>query len=230
MTNTAHAMSKEFKGVWIPRAIYNNPKLAPTDKLILSDIYNLCNSSNKYFKANDTISEEVGVSIRTVSRSVTYLIKLGYITTYYDGRVRVVNMTKALDKMARALDKLARQPRQNGFADKPKRLTSIQESIQPSIHISKGVVYPYNEKEFLDAWSIWLGERKAKKLRKYTELGEQTALHNLQKISNNDFNKAILIINNSITHGWQGLFALKEPKNRSFTTTQDTIDWINKKR
>ena len=219
-------LSKEFKGVWIPKEIYQDKELNPTEKLILSDIVTL----GEYFKSNETIGKEVGVSIRTASRSIKKLESMGYITTKLDGRNRVAKMTSTLDKMTSTLAKMAKQPSQNGQAAKPKWLHSIQESIQPKEHISKGVVYPYNETEFLDAWSIWLGERKAKKLRKYTELGEQTALHNLQKISNNDYNKAILIINNSITHGWQGLFALKEPKTRGFEITQNTIDWINKKR
>ncbi len=116
--------------------------------------------------------------------------------------------------MTSTLAKMAKQPSQNGQADKPKWLHSIQDSTQPSIQSSKGVIYPFNETEFIEAWSVWILERKEKRLRKYTHLGEQTALHNLQKISNDNYLTAIQIINNSITHGWQGLFALKEQKTK----------------
>ena len=196
-------MSEKFKGVWIPKAIYEDKNLTPTDKLILSDIATL----NEYFKSNETICKEVGVSKRTAGRSFQKLESLGYITTSLDGRNRVVKMTSTLAKMAK-------QPSQNGQAAKPKWLHSIQESIQPSIQSSKGVIYPFNETEFVEAWSVWILERKEKRLRKYTHLGEQTALHNLQKISNDNYLTAIQIINNSITHGWQGLFALKEQKTK----------------
>jgi len=197
-------MSEKFKGVWIPKAIYEDKNLTPTDKLILSDIATL----NEYFKSNETISKEVGVSERTASRSIKKLESTGYIDTkLFDGRNRVVKLTRAVDKMAR-------QPSQIDQAAKPKWLHSIQESIQPSIQSSKGVIYPFNETEFVEAWSVWILERKEKRLRKYTHLGEQTALHNLQKISNDNYLTAIQIINNSITHGWQGLFALKEQKTK----------------
>jgi len=212
-------ISKKFKGVWIPIAIYQDKQLNPTEKLILSDIAALA----EYFKSSETIATEVGVSRATITRTIQSLKNKGYIVITFNGLNRVIKMSHP--EAQHAPPEAQNEPHRGS-----KRATSIHTNIHPSIHISKGVVYPYNETEFTDAWGIWLGERKAKKLRNYTELGEQAALHNLQKISNNDYNKAILIINNSITHGWQGLFALKEPKTRGFEITQNTIDWINKKR
>ena len=90
------------------------------------------------------------------------------------------------------------------------------------------MVFPFNENEFTEAWSIWIQERKEKQLKNYTQRGEQSALHNLQKISGDDYKKAIQIINNSITHGWQGLFALKEQKtNRPKLNAQEAARWAN---
>ena len=218
-------MSKEFKGVWIPKEIYQDKDLNPTEKLILSDIATL----GEYFKSNETIAKEVGVSIRTASRSIKKLESIGYIDTkLFDGRNRVVKLTRAVDKLTRAVDKMARQPSQIDQAAEPNWLHSIQESKQPSIHISKEVIYPFQNKEFIEAWSVWVLERKEKRLKSYTQRGEQSALHNLQKISGDNYKTAIQIINNSITHGWQGLFALKEQKTRAPKITQNTLDWINK--
>jgi DNA-binding MarR family transcriptional regulator len=273
-------LSKEFKGVWVPKAIYLFKELTPWDKFILSDIHSLCSSNQIYFKSNSTIGEEVGVSIPSVSRSVKKLVQLGLITSTYDGRIRHIKQTKALikkinqatqsdeastqidapptqieeaptqidaplsqidegsnqnDKGSSQRDKGSSQrdkgSSQRDDSDSSERLDSIQESkhlsIQPSIHISKEVVYPFNKIEFIEAWKIWIQERKEKQLRNYTQRGEQSALHNLQKISNDDYKTAIQIINNSITHGWQGLFALKEQKTRFPKITEDTIRWAN---
>ena len=225
-------LSKEFKGVWVPKAIYLFKELTPWDKFILSDIHSLCSSNQIYFKSNSTIGEEVGVSIPSVSRSVKKLVQLGLITSTYDGRIRHIKQTKALikkinqasqfDEGSNQNDKGSSQSdegaNQRDDSDSSERLDSIQESkhlsIQPSIHFNKEVVYPFNKIEFIEAWKIWIQERKEKQLRNYTQRGEQSALHNLQKISNDDYKTAIQIINNSITHGWQGLFALKEPKTK----------------
>ena len=196
-------MSKEFKGVWIPKEIYQDKELNPTEKLILSDIATL----GEYFKSNETIGKEVGVSQCTVSRSITQLCDKGYIQTQYDGRTRLI-------KLQRTLIKLIKQPYQNDIAALSNCKDSIQSSKQSSIHISKEVIFPFQNKDFIEAWSVWVLERKEKRLKSYTQRGEQSALHNLQKISGDDYKTAIQIINNSITHGWQGLFALKEQKTK----------------
>jgi len=213
-------MAKEFKGVWIPKEIYQDRELNPTEKLILSDIAAL----GEYFKSNETIAIEVGISQCTTSRSINKLEKLGYIKTQYNGRTRLI-------KLSRTLIKMIKQPYQNDKADLSNCLHSIQDSIQPSIHVSKEVVFPFQEKEFKDTWGIWIDERKQTGTKKYTARGEQSALHNLQKISNDDYKTAITIINESITHGWRGLFALKGGKQDSpGHNLEEAVAWAYKKR
>ena len=213
-------MAKEFSGVWIPKAIYQNDKLTPTDKLILSDIYNLCAEGGDYFKTNETIAKEVNISVPSVSRTIKKLINLNYIKCEYNGRSRLI-------KMISTLIKLIKQPNQNDKAAISKRLDSIHSSKHIKKHIS--IDYPFNSKEFLDMWAIWLDERKQQKRKKYTARGEQAALHNLQKISNNNEKQAIKIIQQSITQGWQGLFALKGATNRNELNAEQALNWASGK-
>ena len=120
------------------------------------------------------------------------------------------------------------QHRQNGEAATTNCPTSIQESIQDKKQVSKGVdiIYPYESEIFIQTWMIWLQERKEKKLKKYTQRGEQAQLHNLQKISNNDEATAIKIIEQSITQGWAGLFSIKGAKtNRKALDAKKAYDW-----
>ena len=213
-------MAKEFSGVWIPKAIYQNDKLTPTDKLILSDIYNLCAEGGDYFKTNETIAKEVNISVPSVSRTIKKLINLNYIKCEYNGRSRLI-------KMISTLIKLIKQPNQNDKAAISKRLDSIHSSKHIKKHIS--IDYTFNSKEFLDMWAIWLDERKQQKRKKYTARGEQAALHNLQKISNNNEKQAIKIIQQSITQGWQGLFALKGATNRNELNAEQALNWASGK-
>ena len=62
-------------------------------------------------------------------------------------------------------------------------------------------------------WQTWLQERRDRRYKSYTENGEQAALHNLKKMSNDDYRTAIAIIQQSIAQGWQGLFELKGAKS-----------------
>ena len=213
-------MAKEFAGVWIPKAIYQDDKLTPTDKLILSDIYNLCAEGGDYFKTNETIAKEVNISIPSVSRTIKKLINLNYIKCEYNGRSRLI-------KMISTLIKLIKQPNQIDKAAISKRLDSIHSSIHTKEHTSKE--RPFKSKEFNEIWDIWIDERKQQKRKKYTERGEQATLHNLQKISNNDEKTAIKIIQQSITQGWQGLFALKGGANRKQLNAEQALNWASGK-
>ena len=205
-------MAKEFTGVWVPIEIYQDKNLNPTDKFILADILTL----TEYYKSNDTIAIEVGVSKRTATRSIKKLEELGYIKTYFNGRSRIAKMTTPIAKMAKL-------PSQNGEAASPNRPHSIQKSIQKSKHIR--IERPFNSKEFDEIWDIWIDERKQQKRKKYTERGEKATLHNLQKISNNNEKQAIKIIKQSITQGWAGLFALKGGAERKQLDAEQALKW-----
>jgi len=215
-------MAREFTGVWIPKAIYQDDKLSPTDKLILADIFNLCAEGGDYFKTNDTIAKEINISTPSVSRTIKKLTNLSYIKCEYNGRSRLI-------KMISTLIKLIKQPNQIDKAAISKRLDSIHSSKHIKKHISKEVVLPFESDKFKKTWEIWLDERKQQKRKKYTLRGEQAALHNLQKISNNDEKQAIKIIEQSITQGWQGLFALKGGANRNALDTQQALSWASGK-
>jgi len=77
----------------------------------------------------------------------------------------------------------------------------------------RGVVLPFDSKEFADAWDVWITERRERGTKKYTQRGEQAALHKLQNDSQGDEATAIAIIHQSIANGWQGLFPIKNRKN-----------------
>jgi hypothetical protein len=129
--------------------------------------------------------------------------------------------------MISTLIKLIKQPNQIDKAAISKRLDSIHSSIHNKKHISKE--RPFKSKEFDEIWEIWIDERKQQKRKKYTPRGEQATLHNLQKISNNDEKTAIKIIQQSITQGWQGLFALKTAAKRNQLNAEQALNWASGK-
>ena len=206
-------MAKEFTGVWIPKAIYKSQDLNPTDKLILADIFNLCENGGLFFKSNETIANEINISIRSVSRSIKKITDLNFVSCKYDGRARVVILTSTLDTMTSTLDNLTSQQSQSDSSATPNSLYSIhsKEPFKEPFRKQnrKEIVFPFEEKEFLDTWDIWIDERQEHGMNEYTARGEQGALTNLAEISDYDYQTAIDIINQSIIHGWNGLFELR---------------------
>lgn len=96
---------KQYKGVWLPKEILDNPDLTPTEKILLAIIESLddeqaggCYASNKY------LSEKIATTERSTIRCITDLKNKGYLVqTKFDGRVRFLRVTTP---------KLAEQTRQ----------------------------------------------------------------------------------------------------------------------
>jgi uncharacterized protein YdaU (DUF1376 family) len=82
------------------------------------------------------------------------------------------------------------------------------------------VVLPYDSENFQNAWHNWKEYKSIEFGFKYkTEQSEQAALMKLSNETDNE-QHAILSINNSMANGWKGIFAHKEDKNGSKTTSK----------
>lgn len=83
------------------------------------------------------------------------------------------------------------------------------------------LLIPYGD-AFRIAWDEWIAYRKERRLAKYTPISYKKALNNIIKISNNDEQTACLIIEQSISNNWQGLFPLKNIYNGTSNDTGRT--------
>ena len=102
---------RQFKGIWIPRVILENQKLEPIDKILWADIDSFNWDNHTFFKSNTLISEDYGVSERTISRSIKRLHEAKLIKIKTDGRKRTICPT--------SIDNLSTQPRQYVDAASP---------------------------------------------------------------------------------------------------------------
>jgi hypothetical protein len=69
--------------------------------------------------------------------------------------------------------------------------------------------------EFVKHWYLWKEYKSVEHKFKFkSEISESGALTELKNISENNENKAIAIIKQSIAKGWQGLFKLNGEKNK----------------
>ena len=208
-------------GVWIPINIWELSELTLLERYILADICSFHSSNKTYFKTNSKLAEECKVSRSSITRAISNLVSTDHIKIKQSSPVRKL-VPSQIDAPPSQIDSPPTQidaPLSQIDAP-PSQIDAhiskvISKRISKEINtITKEVIYPFTENLFIEAWKVWILERKEKKLRNYTQRGEQSALHNLQKISGDDWKTAIQIINNSITHGWQGLFALKEQKTK----------------
>ena len=212
-------MAKE--GIWIPMEILSLTQLTMVERYILADITHFHDNGKVYFKTNTTLAQECKSSTASITRAISNLVKSSHIKIQQSSPVRKIVPNQIdeppnqideppnhCDEPPNQIDEPPNQIDQHKSKVKSKRKSKIKSKIKIE------VVSPFQEKEFLDTWDIWKEERISNGSKKYTPRGEQGALHELQKISNNDYTTAIEIINRSILQGWRGLFKLKKDKQR----------------
>ena len=79
----------EFKGAWIPACNWLDAGLNAIQKVLLSEVDSFTAREQEYFKANETIAEEMGCSVSTIKRALNHLEAGGYIERVaFDGRRR----------------------------------------------------------------------------------------------------------------------------------------------
>ncbi|KYG89024.1 hypothetical protein A0U40_13435 [[Bacillus] sp. KCTC 13219] len=89
----AEQINRDFKGVWIPKEVWQAKDLGWTEKLLLVEIHSLDNEQG-CFASNDYFSEFFELSKNRISKMVSSLKNKGYITV----RMQYKEGTKSIDK------------------------------------------------------------------------------------------------------------------------------------
>lgn len=150
---------RDFKGVWIPKEVWLDTDLNALDKIILVEIDSLDSGERGCFASNKYLAEFCQCSESKVSRSISKLTKLGYVSVKsFNGRCRVLksllkNVQGSLGKKARqtckqdSLGNNPRQPRQKAEADSAKKQAiNIDNNIDNNIDIKKEINKERKEK------------------------------------------------------------------------------------
>jgi hypothetical protein len=99
-----------------------------------------------------------------------------------------------------------------------------EKDIDKSISKKKTVYYP--DDEMLEsAFQEYLTMRKKIKKPICTDMALHRAMNTIERLSKGDNDLAVKILNQSVDHCWQGLFALKD--NEPHSANKGIIDWDN---
>ena len=209
-------MERQFKGIWIDAEIWLHPKLSAVDKVLLADIHSFTGNGKTFYKTNDTLADELFVSVKTVSRSMKKLSEMGLIRIGGTKRKRLVWSLYQSGQIDQDTRHNVLHTSQNVPSDGTNcPTTNTRTNTTTNTTTKEELVYPFEDERFKTAWAEWIQERRDRKLRKFTFKGEQAALKNLGEISNLDLETAIAIIQQSIAHNYQGLFPIKHDKRTS---------------
>lgn len=142
---------KEYTGVWIPSGVMESTALTPLDKLIYAEMagFIVC------FASNDWFAQRVGRSEATVRRSISRLIKSGYVENLgFDGRrrqLRVRNYVQA------GCAKMSGQPAQkcahnNKDNNKDNISTNVDSGVPQNEAVEKSEYGNHEVNALLELW------------------------------------------------------------------------------
>ena len=218
-------MERKFKGVWIPAEVWLNPALTATEKMLYAEIDSFTGRGATFFKANETIAKDMGVSASTVKRSLSRLIHSGLVVQLsYDGRTRHLQSLDLSDSI-----NLNHEIGQNDPSDRSKenRLIGqndpISKQVKKTIESTIELQLPesFDIDEFRDAWRTWKQYKKEEHRFNYkSSISEETTIHKLHNDTEGSPKRAILAIGNAIARGWKGIF----PQNSDTSEREQPID------
>lgn len=167
---------------------------------------------------------ELGMSEQSVRTSLTKLKSTNEITTKSTNKFTVVNIVKYNDYQEfeipnRPATQPTTQPTTNQQLTTSKEIKKerIEEKKNNKKEISLVLPPEFQTTVFGDAWAKWVSYRKNIRHALVQETAEGQ-IKKLTKMSGGSDTVAAAIIEQSIDHGWQGLFELKENAKKTVST------------
>lgn len=209
--------NRKFLGIWVPAEVWTCRQLTANEKVLLMDIHSLTEKEDgEFWKSNDTIAADMVCSVSTVKRAIKKLHDLGWIDSEQRGKFRFMWTTTKfkMDLVVAHFDpnqvQNEPQPGSKWTTSKTKSITKSKTESKPMSKKNKFISDLFRNCPTLEhTWEVWKGDRKDRKIKPYTALGEQMAIDTLYALSGGNCTTAIRIIRQSIANGYQGLFPLK---------------------
>lgn len=207
---------RDFKGVWIPKEVWLDTRLTALDKVILTEIDSLDQSDRGCYASNKHIAEFCQCSEAKVSKSISLLIKLGYLyLQHFDGRQRELksrftknnslprNFYKAESENLRESNTSTNTPINTDNNKKKERKTSYDEILS--------TVEDSSLKE------LYLEYIKMRKLIKspMTDRALTMLIHKVNDLEPENIDRQKRLLETAIMNNWKSVYPLKdEPKQQ----------------
>lgn len=194
---------RDFKGVWIPKAVWLDERLNALDKVILIEIDSLDQGDRGCYASNKHLAGFCQCSESKVSKAVSKLIKYGYIYVQnFDGRQR---------ELKSSLSENAKQPSKIYYAESenmPESNTKRNTETKKKKESYNAIVEDFTENgELRETIFEYIKMRKLIKAP-MTDRALLLLLHKLQGLST-DTQTQIAILNQAIVNNWKSVYPLK---------------------
>ena len=209
-------MKKErnYKGIWIPRAIWENADMSANEKVLFADIASMVSEGMEFFKSNERLACDLKCSESTAKRAIASLKNLGLIDVYRNGRKRIVVLSNK-GKMASEKVQTEKSGGQNSYERGSTRPYSSTASNSFSYSLEQNNLEMEDFLDFEEDLDVqeMLGDWKDYKIqagRHFNKIQLQKSREELFIVSRGDIDLADQVVKNSIIGGWSGFFLPQE--------------------
>ena len=209
----------ERAGIWIPERIWQLRALSMGERIFLAEVASFIDTGRECFAGDEYFAERLQCSEQQARKILLQLVRSGFIEREGYGPTRKLRISAQVPQGSCAYERKQKRAEAQTEAPKGAKLAPkgayMKQDIkqvrkQPIKQKAVDIILPFDSEEFAAAWEEWKEYRKAEHRFEYRSAKtEQTALHNLQKISNNGEHHAVAILGQSIANGWKGLFELR---------------------
>ena len=202
---------RDFKGVWIPKQVWLDTRLTALDKVILTEIDSLDQSERGCFASNKHIADFCQCSETKVSKSISTLIKYGYLYVQnFDGRQR---------ELKSRLSNNANLPCKNYKADEHKMqesntytnpTTNTENKKKERKKTGYDEILSQIENESLR--ECYLEYIKMRKMIKapMTDRALTMLIHRVEGFEPNNVERQKQMLENAIMNNWKSVYPLKD--------------------
>lgn len=191
----------------IPANVRYDKELCPNAKLLYGEITSLCNKEGYCWATNSYFAELYNVSTKSISLWVKQLVEKGYIKStliYKEGTNEILH--RYLHLCGEGMEKIFHRPMEKKVKENNKFINNKSnnkiEDVELPFCIDK------------NSWIEWVAFRKQIK-KSLTDLTIKKQIKFLVDCFNKGQNPN-LIIEQSISNGWTGLFELKTNSKQSY--------------
>lgn len=222
------------KGIWIPIEVWKDQNLTWNEKILLLEIDSYSSQDKDCFISNKHIAELLDINETNASKTLSSLVEKGYvIRTRFDGKHRFVKsaLSQTTNQPCRKRQPSRARTNNNKLNNSidTTNTTYQEKETDKSVSKKKGaldmsIVAPEMQ-EVVDTWLTY----KKEKGQSYKPSGFISFYKKLCKLSNNNPQVAMAIVEESKSNNYAGIFPLKSNNNlygRPKTNTEKFYDTI----
>lgn len=210
---------RDFKGVWIPKAVWLDERLTALDKVILVEIDSLDNGERGCFASNKHIADFCQCSETKVSKSISDLIKYGYLYVQnFDGRQR--ELKSCFTENAKLPCKKCKADKQKMQESNTSNNTVIKNKKKESKNSFNDIILDYAKTldyemraDVTDLLIEWLKVRKAKRAA-MTDRAIQMNIDKLNSLAAQSGMNVADYLREVICRGWAAFYPVNSYGNK----------------